>query len=85
MGLAFGDKSKNSFFGLRSQRVSHIYIAKFFILYSILNKFLFERQTEAEVHFPVYIGSKLQAHLLKTALFRRVVSRPLPEITWAHL
>lgn len=46
MSLAFSDKSRNFFLGLSSQRVSHIYIffAKFFILYSILGKFLFERQ-----------------------------------------
>lgn len=86
MGLAFGDKSRNSFLGLRSQRVSHIYSLLSFSFYipSWVNFYL-RGETEAGVHFPVYIGSTLQSHLLKTVLFCRVVSRPLPEITWAHL
>lgn len=33
MGLAFGDKSKNAFLGLRSQRVSHIYSLLSFSFY----------------------------------------------------
>lgn len=86
MGLAFGDKSRNSFLGLSSQRVSHIYSLLSFSFYipSWVNFYL-RGKTEAGVRFPVYIGSTFQSHLLKTVLFRRVVSRPLPEITWAHL
>lgn len=70
MGLAFGDKSRNSFLGLSSQRVSHIYSLLSFPFYipSWVNFYL-RGETETGVRFPVYIGSKLQSHLLKTVLF----------------
>lgn len=67
MGFAFGDKSKNTFLGLRSQRVPHIYSLLSFSFYipSWVNFYL-RCETEVEVHFPVYICSKFQPHLLKS-------------------